>query len=53
MAWGFEVRRGFQGVLSSLFGLCSKASCGLTRFWVRNAFPKEPCFLDFEAGYYG
>lgn len=51
VAWGFEARRGLQGVLSSLLGLFSKASCGLTRFWVRNAFPKGPCFLDFEADY--
>lgn len=42
------MRRGFQGELSSLLGLFSKASCGLTRFWVRNAFPRRPCFLDFE-----
>ncbi len=44
------MRRGFQGELSSLLGLLAKASCGLTRFWVRNAFPKKPCFLDFEEG---
>ena len=49
VAWGLFVRRGFQGELSLLPGLILKASWGLTRFCVRNAFPKIPVgFLDFD-----
>lgn len=50
-AWGFVLRIGFQGEVSSLSGLTLNDSWGLTRFWVRNALPKEAVFfmiLDFD-----
>ena len=48
IACGLVVRRGFHGELSLLSGFTINASWGLTRFCVRNAFPKLG-FLDFEA----
>jgi hypothetical protein len=50
LAWGFVVRKGFQGEVSALLGLTSNASCGLRRFLVRNAFPGRG-FLDLGFAY--